>query len=146
MYFIWRIYTAIFKIREIMLAWCDVVQRWLNENLLCDGEWHSRENNNSNVASVWSVTSLVPSPRPAFCHLQYGNAGRGLGTRLISHFSEPAFANLSAASLPGTPLCPGTWVCREVEGLLSLPSKIKTWTVQYHPISHLSLAPIVWLV
>jgi len=29
---------------------------------------------------------------------------------------EPAFANWSAASLPGIPLWPGTWVCKG-EGL-----------------------------
>ena len=26
----------------------------------------------------------------------------------LSYFSDPAFASLSAASLPGIPLCPGT--------------------------------------
>ena len=41
--------------------------------------------NNSNMNTsyiLWRLNSLVPRPRAAFRRLQYGNAGRGLGTRL----------------------------------------------------------------
>ena len=29
----------------------------------------------------------------------------------VSYCCDPAFASLSASSLPWIPLCPGTWVC-----------------------------------
>ena len=41
----------------------------------------------------------------------------------VCHFSDPAFANLSAASLPAIPLCPGTWVYRKGEDCFQLRAK-----------------------
>ena len=61
-----------------------------------------------------------------------------LVTNILLYFNAPDLARLSAASLPGIPRCPGTWVCETEKGLL----KRYTCAIEWHILEFLIIIGI----